>query len=170
MGSKRAAGFTLVELVVVILILGVLAVTAIPRFFDIAEDARAASIESLSASVVTAAEQAFIQAKINNVEKNSRSSPNNPPSVDVGFGTLELKYGYPEARPEEGLGILDLVELDEEWEICFSTGCISSNSSRVKIGFDTTEDEGCYVKYIEPGGTGNPSDTKYAIEVEKSGC
>ena len=37
---KRQGGFTLIELVVVIVILGILAVTAAPRFLNLQDDAR----------------------------------------------------------------------------------------------------------------------------------
>jgi prepilin-type N-terminal cleavage/methylation domain-containing protein len=41
--SRRAGGFTLVELVMVIVILGILAMVAVPRFLNMNEDALAAS-------------------------------------------------------------------------------------------------------------------------------
>ena len=40
LSSSRTSGFTLVELVIVIIVLGVLAAVAIPRFFDFTTDAR----------------------------------------------------------------------------------------------------------------------------------
>ena len=40
---KRSAGFTLIELVIVIVILGILAVTAAPKFLNLQSDARAST-------------------------------------------------------------------------------------------------------------------------------
>ena len=40
---KNQAGFTLIELVIVIIILGILAVTAAPKFLNLQDDARLAA-------------------------------------------------------------------------------------------------------------------------------
>lgn len=41
--SKRQAGFTLIELVIIILVLGILAATAIPKFYDMRTEANKAA-------------------------------------------------------------------------------------------------------------------------------
>lgn len=47
MMASRAAGFSLIELVIVIVILGILAVTALPRFLDVTDEAKKASVEGV---------------------------------------------------------------------------------------------------------------------------
>lgn len=52
---NKQAGFTLIELIVVIVILGVLAAIAIPRFVDLQRDARVAKLSAARGAVQAAA-------------------------------------------------------------------------------------------------------------------
>jgi len=52
---NKQAGFTLIELVVVIVILGLLAAAALPRFVNVTQDARIASLNGVAGGLRTAA-------------------------------------------------------------------------------------------------------------------
>lgn len=51
---RKQAGFTLIELVIVVVILGFLAVTAIPKFLDLTDQAKQANIEGMAGGFATA--------------------------------------------------------------------------------------------------------------------
>lgn len=50
---KKQSGFTLIELVIVVVILGFLAVTAIPKFIDLTDQAKQANIEGMAGGFAT---------------------------------------------------------------------------------------------------------------------
>lgn len=97
--NKQQSGFTLIELIAVIVILGILAATAIPKFVDLTKDARTAKVNAALGSLKSTAGMTHGKYLVNPV------SPQTFDGVAVTFVN-----GYPDAASiaaVSGLGAPD---------------------------------------------------------------
>jgi len=93
----RARGFTLIELVMVIVILGILSAVALPRFSDLTGNARAATAQGLAAAVSGGMASAHASALVNGYTAASGQS------ISMEGNTVNLVYGYPAATVATGI-------------------------------------------------------------------
>ncbi len=89
---KKNNGFTLIELVIVIIVLGILAATAVPKFINLQDDAKESALKGLSGALNSAANIVYAKSAIDGNEKLEDQVVSK-----LSSGRIETNYGYPKA-------------------------------------------------------------------------
>ena len=113
LGKRQAKGFTLIELVTVIVILGILAVFALPKFANVTEQAHDASIEGVKGALATGMAMVHAQWVAN-------GQPTADPQRDniIGFGRGDVDVssnGWPTGTSGSNNPSMDAIRCMEVW-------------------------------------------------------
>lgn len=173
---KKSSGFTLIELVVVIVILGILAATAAPKFMDLQKDARISALNGLMGALKSANSMVYSKAILagqDTIDPGIICSNSEPCSKGKdGVYTdnaVKLKYGHPAADKDGIVKALqdDIVEYSAtevgDWVYKKEDQYIRIYPAVFKDSTNTTE---CYVQYTAP----DSKDKNPEFKLEKSGC
>ncbi len=168
-GSNQ--GFTLVELVIVIAVLGLIAVYAVPHYSNLTRNARLAVLDGIAASMRSAADMTKMKARASGL----RPASSNPAGsggnqygyvVQFPFGSAEVDWRNlcPESKAELGnrltmIDFLDFYDADLQTRI---------DNQYTLIGYQlpasgVPTNQGCYVIYDS---FGDPNCTVTVVDVD----
>ncbi|WP_065204380.1 type II secretion system protein [Shewanella woodyi] len=168
---RKSSGFTLIELVVVIIILGVLSVVAAPKFINLSRDAKVSSVESflgdMKSMIKLLHAKAQIQGKLGDQDR-----------VETDYGVYEFWRGYPENKSEATnpnlyfleafFGLTGAISEDKtNTRRIVSYGDLSvyedNGNSRIGYGTGTLIADKCYASY-------NHTATTQSFTIDTDGC
>lgn len=137
--TKKQQGFTLIELVAVIVILGALAVVALPRFVDLQDEAQQASAEGVAGAISSA-------FAVNFAASSASSSEAKPVNVDD-----NLQIGGTAGSSDFNINTIMQTELSD-YEVAGADG----GSCGWASGGPGTTSTNCVVQHVEANSVSAP--------------
>lgn len=180
--KSKQSGFTLIELIIVIIILGVLSTTALPKFLNFSSDANKAVLQAMGGTILSFSTQVYAKAVITNQQNKAATN------IDLdGDNTADIAivYGYPSgtrngngtASGTTSVGSVGIAgnmgssfETDWAWSannnnsILFLTTSSIAGTSGQKVNRNPISITNCYLTYTQSSGVGELPEITYFLD------
>jgi len=181
----KKQGFTLIELVIVIVILGIISAVAVPKFANLSSDARIATLEGIQGAVNSSSVLIHLKAQVEGVSDGS---------IDLNDETVNIDNGY--LSGSWGLSWAHVLDVGQDISFTSSEETCTKNAI-CGVGNQTEIDElpsgvadgitrglalfwlegdklsdRCFVYYYNPGAdaSGDTSKEQPSIGIVSDGC
>ena len=147
----KTKGFTLIELIIVIVVVGILAVTAAPKLLNIQKDAQAGVLKGLKSALVASSDIVYAKSLLEGVEGRADTTL---------YSGIRVRYGYPYATQTNLKLVADFTE--DDWKLTGSAPEVIFTLERQTSGFsneEIEEDDVCKLTYRHPNQGQEPTIT-----------
>jgi MSHA pilin protein MshA len=167
--NKKQTGFTLIELIIVIVILGILAVTAAPKFLDLQGDAQKSALQGVDGGLSSAVHIVYGKSIINGENKKESGS-----ITPDGGSVINLEWGYPVATRASIVAATDInlntIPGDGKGDFDFSL-VATAEAESISIfpqGGDTSSN--CHITYTQATTAAGKLNAAAAVTTVTTGC